>query len=145
MFKHILVPTDGSRLSEKAVKQAVRLAAQIGARLTAFHVIPRRHPSGSQMQLLRMTAGDPTPTRQQHARRFLRYAERAAAAAKVDCATKQVTSDHPYKAIVAEAQQHGCDLILMASHGRRGIEGFLLGSETQKVLTHSRVPVLVYR
>jgi nucleotide-binding universal stress UspA family protein len=145
MFKHILVPTDGSKLSEKAVKHAARLAAQLGARLTALHVIPKFHPSSYQMELLQMTAGDYTQARQQHAQQFLRYAERAAAAAKVDCDKKSVISDHPYKEIVKAAQQHGCDLILMASHGRRGIEGFLLGSETQKVLTHSHVPVLVYR
>lgn len=145
MFKHILVPTDGSKLSEKAVKHAVRLAKQLGARLTAFHVVPKFHPSTYQMELLQMTAGDYDQTRMEHALQFLRYAERAAAAAGVDCEGKHVVSDHPYKEIVKAAQKYGCDLILMASHGRRGIEGFLLGSETQKVLTHSHVPVLVYR
>lgn len=145
MFKHILVPTDGSRLSEKAVKQAVRLARQLGARISAFHVIPKFHPSTYQMELLQTSAGDYDRTRTEHALQFLHFAERAAAAAGVDCQTKHVISDHPYKEIVKAAQKYGCDLILMASHGRRGIEGFLLGSETQKVLTHSHVPVLVYR
>lgn len=145
MFKHILVPTDGSKLSEKAVKQAVRLAKQLGARMTAFHVMPKFHPSTYQMELLQMTLGEYDQARLEHALQFLRYAERAARASGVDCSGAHVVSDHPYKEIVKAAQKLGCDLILMASHGRRGIEGFLLGSETQKVLTHSHVPVLVYR
>ncbi len=145
MFKHILVPTDGSKLSEKAVKHAAQLAKQLGARLTALHVIPKFHASAYQMELLQMTAEDYDRARLEHALQFLRFAERTATAAGVACAAKHAISDHPYKEIVKAAQKHGCDLILMASHGRRGIEGFLLGSETQKVLTHSHVPVLVYR
>ena len=145
MFKHILVPTDGSKLSEKAVKQAVRLAKQLGARMTAFHVMPKFHPSTYQMELLQMTLGEYDESRLGHALQFLRHAERAAGAAGVECEGRHVISDRPYKEIVKAAQKYGCDLILMASHGRRGIEGFLLGSETQKVLTHSHVPVLVYR
>jgi len=145
MFKHILVPTDGSKLSERALKQAVRLAKQLGARVTAFHVMPKFQPSTYQMELLQMTVGEYDQARLEHASQFLRFAERAAAAADVDCEGRHVVSDHPYKEIVKAAQKYGCDLILMASHGRRGIEGFLLGSETQKVLTHSHVPVLVYR
>ena len=145
MFKHILVPTDGSKLSEKAVKQAVRLAKQLGARMTAFHVMPKFHSSTYQMELLQMSVGEYDEARLEHAQQFLRYAERAAKAAGIDCEGRHAVGDHPYKEIVKAAQKNGCDLILMASHGRRGIEGFLLGSETQKVLTHSHVPVLVYR
>jgi len=145
MFKHILVPTDGSRLSEKAVRRAAQLAAGLGARMTALHVVPRFHPSSYQMELLQMTVGEYDRNRLGHAQRFLRFAERAAAAAGVPCDARHATSDHPYKEIVKAAQKYGCDLILMASHGRRGLEGLLLGSETQKVLTHSQVPVLVYR
>lgn len=145
MFKHILVPTDGSKLSERALKQAVRLAKQLGARMTAFHVMPKFQPSTYQMELLQMTVGEYDQARLEHASQFLRFAERVAAAAGVECEGRHVVSDYPYKEIVKAAQKYGCDLILMASHGRRGIEGFLLGSETQKVLTHSHVPVLVYR
>lgn len=145
MFKHILVPTDGSKRSEKAAKYAVQLAKQLGARLTALHVIPRFHPSYYQMELLQMTSDEYDRGRLKQAMQFLHYVEHAAAAADVACNTKHVISDHPYKEIVKATQKYGCDLILMASHGRRGIEGFLLGSETQKVLTHSDVPVLVYR
>jgi nucleotide-binding universal stress UspA family protein len=145
MFKHILVPTDGSKLSEKAVKHAVQLAKQVGARLTAFHVVPKFHATDYQMELLQMSAADYDQARLEHALRFLRFAERTATAADVDCDAKHVISNQPYKEIVKAAQKYGCDLILMASHGRRGIEGFLLGSETHKVLTHSLVPVLVYR
>lgn len=145
MFKHILVSTDGSKLSEKAIKSAVGLAKQLGARLTAFHVIPRFHPSVYPMELLQITSEEYDQTRLEHAQQFLRYAERTATAAHVPCDVRHAISDHPYKEIVKASQKYGCDLILMASHGRRGIEGFLLGSETHKVLTHSHVPVLVYR
>ena len=144
-FKHILVPTDGSKLSEKSVKHAVQLAKQLGARLTAFHVVPKFHPTDYQMGLLQMSADEYDHARLEHSMQFLRFAERAAAAADVACEARHVISDRPYKEIVKAAQKYGCDLILMASHGRRGIEGFLLGSETHKVLTHSHVPVLVYR
>ncbi len=145
MFKHILVPTDGSKLSQKAIRHAVRLAGQIGAHLTALHVIPRRHPSVYQTGLPHLSAEEYDRSGIEHASQFLRFARRTAAAAEVACDARQATSDHPYKEIVKAADKYGCDLILMASHGRRGIAGFLLGSETQKVLTHSRVPVLVYR
>jgi nucleotide-binding universal stress UspA family protein len=145
MFKHILVPTDGSKLSEKAAKHAVKLAKQLGASLTAFHVIPKFHPSVVQMEMLQMTSEEYARARLEHASQYLRFVERAAKAAGVACDTQHVVSDYPYKEIVKTAQKGGCDLILMASHGRRGLEGFLLGSETQKVLTHSHVPVLVYR
>jgi len=145
MFKHILVPIDGSKLSEKAAKQAVKLAKQLGASLTAFHVIPKFHPSIVQMEMLQMTSKEYERARLEHAAQYLRFVERAAKATGVACDTQHVVSDYPYKEIVKIAQKGGCDLILMASHGRRGLEGFLLGSETQKVLTHSHVPVLVYR
>jgi nucleotide-binding universal stress UspA family protein len=80
-----------------------------------------------------------------HADRFLAVIVRAAKTADVPCETVLQTTDYPYEAIIAAAKEKGCDLIMMASHGRRGVEAFLLGSETQKVLTHSNVPVLVFR
>ena len=145
MFKHILVPTDGSRLSEKAVRQAIQLARQLKARVTALHVIPKYHTFTYQPEMLEMTPGEYEKSGVEHANRYLRFAQRIAASAGVDCDVAHVSSDQPYKEIIKVAQRKGCDLILMASHGRRGIEGFLLGSETQKVLTHGHTPVLVYR
>lgn len=145
MFKHILVPTDGSKLSEKAVKQAIKLAQQLKARVTALHVIPKFHTFTYQTELLEMTAGEYDKVSDTHAQNYLGFAQRAANAAGVECNGVRTRSDQPYEDIIKTAKKNGCDLILMASHGRRGIEGFLLGSETQKVLTHSSVPVLVYR
>ena len=145
MFKHILVPTDGSKLSEKAIKHAVQLAKQLDARMTVVHVIPKFHTFTYQMEMLETTAKEYAKSSVDQATQYLHYAQRAANAAGVDCETAQVSGDQPYKEIIKVAQKKKCDLILLASHGRRGIEGFLLGSETQKVLTHSSIPVLVYR
>ena len=145
MFKHILIPTDGSKLSEKAVKHAVLLAKEIKARVTALHVIPKFHTFTYQAEMLELTAKEYELSCIERAKHYLRFAERAAAAADVACDGLHAFSDEPYDEIIRTARRKRCDLILMASHGRRGIEGFLLGSETQKVLTHSKVPVLVYR
>ena len=145
MFKHILVPTDGSKLSEKAVKHAVQFAKQCKARVTALHVIPKFHTFTYEAEMLELTPKEYEKSGLEHANQYLRYAQRVANNAGVECNATHASSDQPYKEIIKAAQKKGCDLILMASHGRRGIEGFLLGSETQKVLTHSHVPVLVYR
>jgi len=145
MFKHILVPTDGSKLSEKAIKHAMGFAKQCKARVTALHVIPKFHTFTYQAEMIEMTPKEFEKSGVEHANQFLRYAKRVASSAGVDCDGVHASSDQPYKEIIKAAQKKGCDLILMASHGRRGIEVFLLGSETQKVLTHSHVPVLVYR
>jgi nucleotide-binding universal stress UspA family protein len=145
MFKHILVPTDGSKLSEKAIKHAMQFAKQCEARVTALHVIPKFHTFTYQADMLELTEKEYVKSGLEHANQYLRYAQRVANNAGVECSSAHASSDQPYKEIIKAAQKKGCDLILMASHGRRGIEGFLLGSETQKVLTHSHVPVLVFR
>ncbi len=145
MFNHILVPTDGSKLSEKAVKHAVKFAKKVKARLTVVHVIPKFHTFTYQAEMLEATAKDYAKSSVEQAQQYLHYAQRVASAAGVECDTLNVSGDHPYKEIIKVARTKVCDLILLASHGRRGIEGFLLGSETQKVLTHSGIPVLVYR
>jgi len=145
MFKHILLPTDGSKLSEKSIKQGVRMAKQLGAAITAVHVTPKTHVYDYQMQMLTASQDSIRTEDQRRAEDCLRFVKKAAAGAAVECETLHLVSDHPYKAIVNAAKKKACDLILMASHGRRGLEGFLLGSETQKVLTHSTIPVLVYR
>jgi nucleotide-binding universal stress UspA family protein len=145
MFKKILVPTDGSKLSEKAVKKAVQLASETGARIHALHVVPKFHTFTYQSEMLELTAKEFEASASERAKEYLRYVERVAKAAEVACDGSFSFSDQPYKEIIKAAQRKKCDLIVMASHGRRGIEGLLLGSETQKVLTHSRVPVLVLR
>ena len=147
MFKHILVPTDGSALSESAVSRAVTFARASGARITFFYAQPVfPMPIYGEGALI-----DPT-TPEQFAKSAAAEAQsilaKAKAIADVDgvvAATDTVVNEVPYQAVIDAADRHGCDLIFMASHGRRGIAGFLLGSETQKVLTHSKTPVLVYR
>lgn len=145
MFKNILVPTDGSKLSDKAVKQAVAIAKQLKAKVTAIHVTPKFHTFTYQMEMLEATRKEYAEASAQRAEQILQHVERVAGAAGVDCEKVRSSGDQPFEEIIKTATKKGCDLILMASHGRRGIEGFLLGSETQKVLTHSSIPVLVYR
>lgn len=145
MFEHILLPTDGSKLSEKSIKQGVRMAKVLKASVTALHVSPKFHAFSYPMEMLESTPGDFAQASAASARNYLDFVKRVATGAGVECDVVHVTSDQPYKEIIKTAQKKKCDLILMASHGRRGIEGFLLGSETQKVLTHSAIPVLVYR
>lgn len=147
MFKHILVPTDGSVLSLRAAKHAVRLAQIHGARITAFYAAPEYHAK---------IAGDYVPANfvppavfekqmQKTADKYLGQVKKLASVAQVACAGVYASNDSPYRAIIKAAKAGKCDLIFMASHGRRGIAGILLGSETTKVLTHCTTPVLVYR
>jgi nucleotide-binding universal stress UspA family protein len=145
MFKHILLPTDGSRLSEKSVKQGIRMAKALNARVTALHVVPKFHTFTYQSGMLESTRREYEAGAAERTKNCLEFVRKVAAGSDVKCDTAQVSSDQPFQEIIKAAGKKGCDLILMASHGRRGIEGFLLGSETQKVLTHSTVPVLVYR
>jgi nucleotide-binding universal stress UspA family protein len=149
MYKHILVPTDGSALSDKAVEAAIKLAQVLGARITAFHameIYPLQGAYAAEASGVAELQPEIFAERsKEYAKRILDAVTRAAAAANVQCATDYAASSSPSKAIVEKAGKEKCDLIVMASHGRRGLEGFLLGSETQKVLTHSSIPVLVYR
>lgn len=147
MFKHILVPTDGSELSGETVKRAISFARESGARITFFYAKPEYPvPFYGEGAFI-----DPTTPEKfaemadKQSREILDDCETQARANGVDCASLAVTSEIPYEAIIATANAAGCDLIFMASHGRRGFSGLLLGSETQKVLTHSKIPVLVYR
>ncbi|CAN5791619.1 universal stress protein [soil metagenome] len=144
MYKRILVPTDGSEITAKAVKSAIGLAQALGA---ALHTISVREPfpysAVSEMQ--------PTPpqeffdAQERIATRNVRAVQDACAAANITCEAQTVEALHPWEAIIDHAKRFDCDLIVMASHGRRGVTALLLGSETQKVLTHSLVPVLVVR
>lgn len=146
MYKHILVPTDGSTLSLKAARTAVRLAGPLKARITALHVIaPFRPPMNGEAVAFGVDrlAAMYTKNAKDHAKKAL--SKVAAAAGDVKCAQSSVVHDQPWRAIIEAASANKCDLVVMASHGRRGLAGLLLGSETQKVLTHSKVPVLVCR
>jgi nucleotide-binding universal stress UspA family protein len=148
MFKHILVPTDGSELSRMAANQAVELAKVIGARVTLLHALPEIPPTffGGEGTLIDQTSPEEiTSEAKARASNYLGDLEAIAKAAGVACEKVVSTPGAPYEAIIEAATARGCDLILMASHGRRGIKGLVLGSETQKVLTHSKIPVLVYR
>ena len=148
MYKHILVPTDGSRLSAKAVKAAARLAKQFGARLTGVYVIPPYVPPMYGEAAIYVPEISPKRYKElseKEAAKALEVVEREAKSAEVTCKTAWVTDDQPWEGIVKAARSKKCDLIVMASHGRRGLSGLLLGSETTKVLTHSKVPVLVCR
>ncbi|MCL1826408.1 MAG: universal stress protein [Betaproteobacteria bacterium] len=147
MFKHVLVPTDGSPLSDTAVTRSIAFAREIGAQLTFFYSQPDfPMPIYGEGALI-----DPTTPEQfaqsaeQEAQRILDRAKAEAEAAGVAADTDTQVSETPYEAIISAANRHDCDLIFMASHGRRGIASLLLGSETQRVLTHSKTPVLVYR
>lgn len=147
MFKHILVPTDGSALSTDTVKKAVEFARETGARITFFYSKPDYPVAfyGEGALIDPTTPEKFAEMAEKQSQEILAAAQALAAAAGVGSAVATTTSDVPYEAIIGAATDNGCDLIFMASHGRRGLSGLLLGSETQKVLTHSKVPVLVYR
>jgi nucleotide-binding universal stress UspA family protein len=145
MFKHLLVPTDGSERSEAAISAAVQFAKSVQARVTGFYAMPRFHMVAFAPEMVTDTRQEFAKDCKAQADRFLAVIVQAARAADVPCETALQTTDQPYEAIIATAKEKGCDLIAMASHGRRGVEAFILGSETQKVLTHSKIPVLVFR
>jgi nucleotide-binding universal stress UspA family protein len=147
MYKHILVPTDGSEFSQAAVRQAVSFAKGIGARVTAFYV---KAPHPVHYYVEGMEFSFPSPNKydeldEQEAQRILGFVDGLCQEAGVACKTLTLTSDSVHDAVISAAGREGCDLICMASHGRRGLGALLLGSETTKVLTHSKVPVLVLR
>ena len=147
MFKHILVPTDGSTLSADTVKRAVVFAKEIGAEITFFYAKPD-YPVAYYGEGALIDPTTPEKFAQmadKQAQDILSSAMQEAKAAGVESFSASVVSDIPYEAIIDAAAAAGCDLIFMASHGRRGFSGLLLGSETQKVLTHTKTPVLVYR
>ena len=147
MFKHILIPTDGSPLSHRAIAMGVKLAKTVGARVTGVFAAP---PATPVVYRDHLPVGYTTPREhakmiQASAARYLGVIEQAAKKAGVRCECVQVTGDFPADVILAVAKKKKCDVIVMATHGRRGLRGVLLGSETQKVLTHSTIPVLVCR
>lgn len=145
MFKHILLPTDGSRQSEQAVFYGVELARVHGARVTGIHAIPEFHMLTYRASALEESRDQFGKDAELHAQRCLDFVRRTAQEAKVACDTVAERSDHPHDAICKAAQRLNCDLIVLASHGRRGLVSLLLASETQRVLAHCAVPVLAWR
>ncbi len=145
MFEHILIPTDGSDLSRKAVLYGVQLAKSVGARVTALTVIEPYHLPMMEGALVAETLEDYDAEADRNADRALEQVKMAADAASVPAETLRERSEQPYRAIIDCALANRCDLVVMASHGRRGVAALLIGSETTKVLTHSTIPVLVYR
>jgi nucleotide-binding universal stress UspA family protein len=147
MYKHILIPTDGSALSTRATTAGVAMAQATGARVTALFVAPPATPLVYKrfMPVDYMSPDDHAKMIERAAEKYLGAVEKAAAAAGVECTRVQLTGDFPAAVIVDVAKRRKCDLIVMAAHGHRGLSGVLLGSETQKVLVHSKKPVLVVR
>ncbi len=147
MYKNILIPTDGSPLSRKAVLASVKLAKTVGARVTGFYAAPPATPF-EYKGMLPVGYADPAARAraiEKTASKYLAVIQQAARAAGVRCNVEHVTNDFPAEAIVAAARRNKCDLISIASHGRHGFKSSLLGSQTQKVLAHSKIPVIVHR
>jgi nucleotide-binding universal stress UspA family protein len=144
MYGNILIPVDGSPLSTVAMEKSMDFARETGAKATVLTVVEPFDIISAEAPFSKTLADYEQHAREQAARR-LTEAELKAKALGVPYETVQVASDQPYQAIIDVAAQRGCDLIAMASHGRRGLEAIILGSVTLKVLTHSKIPVLVYR
>ena len=149
MFRHILFPTDGSPMSTRALKTAIALAKTCKAEVTAIHVIPPWAPPAYVEGFLPYPElYSPEEYKRITEKAAVALLEKVAAAAKtarVECDTAIVGKGPVWKAIISTARSKRCDLVVMASHGRKGLEGVLLGSETHRVLTHSKTPVLVCR
>ena len=145
MFKQILLPTDGSELSERAVLAGVSFAKDVGAQVVGFTALPDFRTLTADAEMLATTEDEYLATSEARGAKVLGVVEHAARSAGVPYSSLIARSNQPYEAILQAAREHGCDLIVMASHGRHDITGKLLGSETQKVLVHSAIPVLVYR
>ena len=150
MYRHILIPIAGSELAEHAVTNGLSLAKSVGAKVTViivedpFDWLSVSETRASQRQVLDDLAKYYEQVKK-HAASVLSRVADAAKQAGVPCDTMQVENARPYQAIIAAASDKGCDLIVMASHGRGGLSAVVLGSVTNKVLTHTKIPVLVYR
>jgi nucleotide-binding universal stress UspA family protein len=148
MYRHILIPTDGSERAHKAVVHGLALAKSVGAKVTALTVEASFNVYDVPASRVNRMSGEFAAYAEHakaHVARILGGVADAAKAAGVPCETIQTIHDHPYEAIVATATQKGCDLIVMSSHGRSGIAAVVLGSVATKVLTHTTIPVLVCR
>ncbi|MDI7862288.1 universal stress protein [Rhizobiaceae bacterium n13] len=145
MFRNILVPTDGSPLSAMAVDKALAFAKETGAKVTLLMDIEPYHILSADAEQLASTREEYEQQAKAFAAQHLARVKDKAATMGVACESEHFVSGEPYRSIIDTATKKGCDLIAMASHGRRGISALVLGSVTTKVLTHSTIPVLVYR
>jgi nucleotide-binding universal stress UspA family protein len=145
MYSHILIPTDGSPLSAKAVDHGAMLAKMCGAKVSLITVTEPFHVFSLDADQLEDTPAEYKRHMKERATRTLAQAVDVVQGAGVSFDEIHADDDQPYEAIVRTADAKRCDLIVMASHGRRGVSALLLGSETTKVLTHSKIPVLVVR
>jgi nucleotide-binding universal stress UspA family protein len=145
VYKKILIPTDGSELSAMAAQHAVELAKHFGSKLIIVTVTAPWGAIAIGEIAIALPQAEYETRAEQNANAFLKAISDRAESMGVSYEAVHARETNPYEAIIATAEEKGCDLIVMGSHGRRGIEGFLLGSETVDVLTHSKVPVLVYR
>jgi nucleotide-binding universal stress UspA family protein len=146
-YRHILVPTDGSQRSRKSIAAAVRLARALGARITGIHVVDEGVPtafSGSKLYGSGVLGRQYRVAVKREAMAILAEVERQAAAARVPCEVVRRLGQ-PWKEILSAARSRRCDLVVMGSHGRGSVKAFLLGSQTARLLAHSRIPVLVCR
>ena len=145
MFKGILIPTDGSELSERAIKQGVSLAKALGATVIGLTVTKPFHVFAVDPIMVTDTAHKYEDDLRILTKRYLSVLEAAAKNTGVPWLTVTRSGEHPYEEIIKAAEEQKCDAICMASHGRRGVSALVLGSETVKVLTHTRIPVIVVR
>jgi nucleotide-binding universal stress UspA family protein len=145
VFKHVLLPTDGTDHGVQAVTRGIEFARSVGARVTGLHVMTPFYLYTLDGVLVGDTEEDYERENRARAEQYLAEITTAAEKAAVPCEVTSVTADHPWREIIHVAQERGCDVIFMASHGRSGMAALLLGSETMKVLTHAKIPVLVYR
>ena len=148
-YKHILLPVDGSELSQKAEKECIAFVKSTGAKVTAIHVISHFHlhyqPWAAPRSVHEKIEREHEEEAKKTARKMISELQARVKAAGVRCDALVVVGDHPYEEIIDNAEKGKCDLIMMASHGRKGLDALLLGSETVKVLTHTKIPVLVVR
>jgi nucleotide-binding universal stress UspA family protein len=145
MFRNILVPTDGSPLATMAVDAAIAFAKEAGAKITVLTVTEPFHFFSTDVEQLGSTREEYEALSREHAAETLAAAQAKAERAGVACTAAQLRAHEVYRAIIDKAEQVGADLIVMASHGRGGVGALIIGSVTAKVLTHSAIPVLVYR
>ena len=148
MYTHVLIPSDGSEVAEKAVKAGIEFARTIGARITAFTAVPEYRMPGQAEVMSHKRVLSPVEHEERaklSAQQVLAAIAQRAAAAGVQCDGDYALCDRPHEAIIDAAKKHNCDLIFMASHGRSGLSALLHGSETRGVRTRSTIPTLVYR
>lgn len=147
MYKHILIPTDGSEVAEKAVAQGIEFAREAKARVTLFTAVPEYEPPSEAQVFARrvVSIADHARESEETAKGILAHGAGLARAAGLEFDTDYEQSNQPWQAIVNAAKRHGCDAIFMASHGRKGLSRLVHGSQTVDVLTHSDIPTLVVR